>query len=359
LTLSPPESIRKNPETTVVEMINPLEDPDWDRKVGAFADATIFHSAKWARVLHESYGYTPCFLATREAGSFGSVLPLMDVTSSLTGRRGVSVPFSDFCDPLCSPGHDAGPLVETAIRHAGEKSWQHVEFRTDAGIPQSAPATVRYLTHELELTKGENALWSGLESAARRAIRKARDSGVMVSIGQDEAAMREFFRLHCLTRKRHGVPPQPYAFFSNVRRHLVDQGNATVMLASHRGRTIAAMVFMHFGRRVIYKFGASDVAFQHLRANNLLMWEAIRRYASEGMHELHMGRNETNNPGLRRYKLAWGSSENPLSYHRYSSVARDFIHGSNPQQSWQQSAFRRFPLPVMKIIGSLTYRHMA
>lgn len=340
-------------------MLNPLEDPDWDRKAAAFADATIFHSASWARVLHESYGYTPCFLATREAGGFGSLLPLMDVSSRLTGRRGVSAPFSDFCDPLCRPGHEAAPLVEAAIRHAREKSWRHVEFRTDAGIPQSAPATVRYLTHELDLTKGEDTLWSGLESAARRSIRKARASGVVVSIGEDEAAMREFFRLHCLTRKRHGVPPQPYAFFANIRRHLVDQGNATLMLASHRGRAIAAMVFMHFGRKVIYKFGASDLAFQHLRANNLLMWEAIRRSAAAGMHDLHMGRNETNNQGLRRYKLAWGTNEGTLSYHRHSSEAGDFISGSNPQQGWQHATFRRLPLPMMKIIGSIIYPHMA
>lgn len=340
-------------------MLNPLEDSCWDRKVGAFADATNFHSAGWARVLHETYGYTPCFLATPQGEGFDSLLPLMGVSSRLTGQRGVSLPFTDFCDPLCSPGHDAGPLVEESIRHAGEKSWRHVEFRTTAGIPNSAPATVRYFTHQLDLEKGEDAIWSGLDGAARRSIRKARDAGVVISIGRDEAAMREFFRLHCITRKRHGVPPQPYAFFSNIRRHLADEGAATIMLASHRGRAIAASVFMHSGRRVIFKFGASDLKFQHLRANNLLMWEAIRRYAAEGMQDLHMGRTETDNDGLRRNKLAWGTSEAELSYHRYSPVHGGFISGRNPQQGWQQATFRRLPVPVMKIIGSLVYPHMA
>jgi hypothetical protein len=340
-------------------MLNPLEDSYWDRKVGAFADATAFHSAGWARVLHETYGYTPCFFATPQGVGLGSLLPLMDVSSRFTGQRGVSMPFSDFCDPLCSPGHGAGSLVDAAIQHAAEKSWRHVEFRSRAGIPQSAPATVRYFTHRLDLTMGEDALWFGLDGAARRSIRKARDSGVVVSIAHDEAAMREFFRLHCLTRKRHGVPPQPYAFFSNIRRHLAEEGAATIMLASHRGRTIAAKVLMHSARRVIFKFGASDFAFQHLRANNLLMWEAIRRYAAQGMRDLHMGRNETDNAGLRRYKLTWGTSEGELSYHRYSPAHGDFINGRNPQQGWQHATFRRLPVPVMKIIGSLIYRHMA
>lgn len=339
--------------------LNPLDDPDWDRKVGAFAEATAFHSAGWARVLHETYGYSPCYLATLRDGGFGSLLPLMDVSSMFTGRRGVSVPFTDFCDPLCVPGHDAEPLVEAAIRQAAEKSWRYVEFRTGCGIPRSAPATVSYFTHQLDLTKGEDTLWSGLEGAARRSIRKARTSGVVVSIGRDEAAMREFFRLHCLTRKRHGVPPQPYAFFSNIRRHLADDGTATIMLASHRGRTIAAAVFLHFGRRLIYKFGASDLAFQHLRANHLLMWEAIRRHAAEGMHDLHMGRTETDNEGLRRYKLTWGTTEKNLSYHRHSPTHGNFINGRNPQRGWQNSAFHILPAPVMKIVGSLIYRHMA
>jgi lipid II:glycine glycyltransferase (peptidoglycan interpeptide bridge formation enzyme) len=250
-------------------------------------------------------------------------------------------------------------LVEAAIRHAAEKSWRYIEFRTDCGIPSSAPATVSYYTHQLDLSKGEDALWSGLEGAARRSIRKARDQGVVVSTGHDETAMREFFRLHCLTRKRHGVPPQPYAFFSNIRRYLLEEGAATMMLASHRGRNIAATIFLHFGRRVIFKFGASDLAFQHLRANNLLMWEAIRRYAAEGMRDLHMGRNETDNEGLRRYKLAWGSTEGELSYHRHSPAHGNFVNGRNPQQGWQNAAFHKLPVPVMKLIGSLIYRHMA
>jgi hypothetical protein len=359
LTATAPESAHAAPETTGVVRLNPLEDPSWDLKIGAFANATGFHSAGWCRVLHETYGYTPCFLATPQAGGFGSVLPLMDVSSRLTGKRGVSLPFTDFCDPLCQPGQDARPLVESAIQLAKEKSWRHAEFRSSAGIPTSAPVTERFFVHQLDLSRGEEVLWSGLDGAARRSIRKAKDEGVTVSTGNDEAAMREFFRLHCLTRKRHGVPPQPYAFFSNIRRHLADKGAATIMLASHRGRTIAASVFMQFGSTVIFKFGASDLAFQQLRANHLLMWEAIRQHAADGMQRLHMGRSEHDNPGLRRYKLAWGTTEGELTYHRHSPAHGDFICGRNSRRDWQVAGFRRLPVPVMKIIGSLVYPHIA
>jgi len=346
-------------EAAGVATVNPLEDPAWDRRISAFPEATCFHSAGWARVLHESYGYSPCYFVTARAGGFGGMLPVMEVSSRWTGRRGVSLPFTDGCDPLSAPGCDARPLVEAAVQHAGERAWRYVEFRGRGGIPEVAPAGVRYLTHQLELAKDEDFLWAGVDGAARRSVHKARDSGVVISTGRDETAMKQFFRLHCLTRKRHGAPPQPYAFFSNIRRHLMEPGLATVFLASHRGKAVAAAVFMHFGSRAIFKFGASDLASQHLRANNLLMWEAIRRMAADGMRDLHMGRSETDNPGLRRFKLAWGTTENEFIYHRYSPGEGKFVAGQNPQQGWHHAVFRRIPLPVSRLIGSLVYPHMA
>jgi len=39
----------------------------------------------------------------------------------------------------------------------------------------------------------------------------------------------------------------------------------------------------------MYKFGASDSGFQHLRPNNLVMWEGIRHCAERGCERLHFG----------------------------------------------------------------------
>ena len=339
---------------------NPLEDSSWDAKLSVMPGATCFHSAGWMRVLHESYGYAPYCFASMKPEGFDTLLPMMEVSSILTGRRGVSLPFTDFCEVLAASGNDLQPLVEHSLNHAQEHSWKHVEFRGSAGLSASAAASARHLSHRLDLGKEPDELWRGLSSAARRSIRKARDSGVVVSIGHDEAAMREFFRLHCLTRKRHGVPPQPYAFFSNIGRYLAGQGLATIFLASGRdGRAIAAALFLYFGKHVIYKFGASDMAFQDLRANHLLMWQAIERFSGEGMGELHMGRTEIGHTGLRRYKLAWGAREEELVYFRYSTQHGEFTTGGSPGSGWSQQIFRRMPVPLSRMIGAFAYRHMA
>ncbi len=347
------------PELAGVVTINPLEDPAWDRKIAILPGATCFHTAAWARVLHDTYGYTPCYLATLGAGEFRSLFPMMGVASRLTGRRGVALPFTDMCAPLCAPGQDEQLLLAAAIGHAAEKSWRYIEFRGCNGIPPGAPVTVRYFIHKLCLRSGEDAVWSGLSGAARRAIRKASRADLTITTGGDEHALKEFFRLHCLTRKRLGVPPQPYAFFSNIRRHLLEHDLGTLFLASHRGKIIGAAIFLHFGTSVMFKFNASDAAFSNLRGNNLLMWDALRRFIAEGRQELHMGRNEIDNPGLRRYKLGWGTTEGELAYHRYVPARGGFESGRNPQQCWHHHAFRHIPVPLSRIIGTVVYPHMA
>lgn len=96
--------------------------------------------------------------------------------------------------------------------------------------------------------------------------------------------------------------------------------------------SIAASIFLHFGGQVMFKYGASDPRHQQLRPNYLVMWEAIRTFAAEGRRDLHMGRNEAYNPGLRRYKLSWGCREGLLGYRRFCPGEGVFSQGKNPQQ---------------------------
>jgi hypothetical protein len=72
-----------------------------------------------------------------------------------------------------------------------------------------------------------------------------------------------------------------------------------------------------------------------------------------------MGRNEPDNPGLRRYKLSWGCREDLLAYRRYCPREGVFTEGKNPQQGWHHAAFRHIPVPLARIIGAAIYPHMA
>jgi hypothetical protein len=122
---------------------------------------------------------------------------------------------------------------------------------------------------------------------------------------------------------------------------------------------VAAAVFFHWGKKAIYKYGASDEAYQHLRANNLVMWEAIKRYARNGFDQLHFGRTSLINEGLRRFKLGWNTEETMIEYVRYDWKEGGFVTAKDEASGWYNRVFRVLPVSVSRLVGSLLYRHVA
>jgi lipid II:glycine glycyltransferase (peptidoglycan interpeptide bridge formation enzyme) len=189
-------------------------------------------------------------------------------------------------------------------------------------------------------------------------VRKAERGGLRIEFSSGEGAMSDYYTLHCLTRQRHGTPPQPFAFFANLRRHVLGGGAGQIVSARHGDRVVASAVFLHRGRHAIYKFGASDDAFQGLRANNLVMWSAIAWYAERGYETFDFGRTDTANEGLRRFKRSWGTAERRVRYFRFDLRRRAFVAG-RPAGGWSARLVRRLPRPIARMIGLALYRHAA
>ena len=157
--------------------------------------------------------------------------------------------------------------------------------------------------------------------------------------------VQTYYALHCQTRRRHGVPPQPFRFFASIHRHLLARGLGWVIQARWRERIVASAIFLQFGRRANYKYGASDKDFQSLRPSTLLMWEAIKWHAAHGFDSLHFGRTSLANEGLRRFKLGFGPREVRLENFRYDFRRQEFVTTPDYAHSPLNSVFRRLPLP--------------
>jgi len=74
-----------------IEIINPIEYPDWDDLLLTSDQSIFFQTSAWARVLCESYNYTPLYFITKENDRLSSLIPVMEVKSFLTGKRGISL----------------------------------------------------------------------------------------------------------------------------------------------------------------------------------------------------------------------------------------------------------------------------
>jgi hypothetical protein len=346
-------------EGVEVRRADPLGDPRWDERLGACPSASFFHSASWARILRNTYGFTPSYFLSEGQGRMESLLPVMEVDSWLTGRRGVSLPFTDECAPIARDSDSFGRLFDAAVSFGRSRRWKYLEIRGGSEFLPRAQASASFYGHSLGLGAGEAQLFSGLDPSVRTAIRKANQSALTFEFSWDLEGVLAYYGLHCASRKRLGAPPQPFRFFAEICREVIEQRRGWVILARRDGVPIAGGVFLHFGRTVIYKFGASDKAFQDLRPNNLVMWEAIKRSAAEGFATFDFGRTSISNEGLRRYKQSWGTIERRINYVKYDLRSDRFVSGGDDSSGWQTRIFKILPSSLSRLIGFVAYKHMA
>ncbi len=340
-----------------LQIINPLTHPGYDDMVLA-AGGSFFHTSFWARVLHDSYGYRPCYLTEIHDGKVATLVPLMEVRSFLTGKRGVSLPFTDYCEPIIAD-QDAGRNILEFLQAYGEREkWKHWELRGGERFWNKTPVSSFYYRHFLKLSTDVDAVFAKLKSSTKRNIEKAIREKVTVTHTNTLEAVKTFYHLHCLTRKKHGVPPQPFHFFQLVYDHIISRGHGQVVLAFHRGNAIAAAVYLHFGNEALYKFGASDSKYLHVRPNDLLMWEAIQWYCRKGYTQFCFGRTEPENEGLRQFKKGWGAEETVIRYFRYSVRNKEFRTEPASSAAISPMIFRRMPIFLATLVGKALYRHV-
>lgn len=340
-----------------LQILNPITYPGWDDLVLSHPEGSFFHASAWAKTLSESYGYLPKYFTVIKENQLAALLPVMEVNSLFTGKRGVSLPFTDLCDPILDPSLPFDHLLDFVVRAGKRAGWRSIELRTGCQfLLQNHPA-ILYLRHELRLEKDEQKLLSTFRDSTRRNIRKAAGEGVKVRMVNTEEGVEGFFRLNSLTRKEHGLPPQPFFFFEKVREHILSKSLGHLFMAEHGGKKIAASVFFHFNGRAYYKYGASDKGAQHLRANNLVMWEAVRWYAANGSESLCMGRTEPGHQGLLQFKSGWGAVPKSLRYFRYDIRKGAFVPSVSKVTGFHNKIFRNMPIPVLNRIGSILYRH--
>jgi hypothetical protein len=341
-----------------LKIINPLKYPGWDDLLLSNQDDCFFHSSSWAKVLCEAYKYEPLYFVMMEDTRLLALVPMMEVKSYLTGCRGVSLPFSDYCEPVAAEKEYFQETMKRLVKHGKKKGWKSIEWRGGEDLLEGSPHSSHYYEHVLNLSQDREKVFSNFHNNTKRNIRKAVWEGVVVKLYRSLESMNEFYRLHCVTRKKHGLPPQPYHYFVKIFEHVVSKNHGWVVLASHDNKNIAGAVFFHFGQKAIYKYGASDETYQHLRANNLIMWKAIKWFSQNGYQNLSFGRTDPENAGLKRFKEGWGTDERIIKYFKYDVVKEAFLHKSPQLTEFQKRIFSKMPRFLLRTTGALLYKHM-
>ena len=283
----------------------------------------------------------------------------MSIKSWLTGNRLVSLPFSDFCEPLIKDQSKADKIFSEIINHFKDEKLKYIEFRaTRKNFPYETDQFRTDLRHILKLDKSETEILKTFSENTKRNIKKAKKAKLILKILNNKTGMDIFFDMNCETRKKHGLPPQPFSFFNSLLENVIIEGLGDILLAEKDGKYIAGAVYLKFGKKLLYKFGASYSEYFDLRGNNFVMWEAIKKYLADGFEEFDFGRTELGHEGLKRFKLGWNTEELSIYTTRYNTEKKEFLPADIKTQGFHNKIFSRSPIFLLKLVGNTLYKHV-
>jgi len=344
---------------SVYEM-DPLRDPRWHEFLERDSRASVFHTPGWLEALRRTYGYEPVVFTTAQPGSaLDNGLVFSRVNSWLTGRRLVSLPFSDHCEPLFNDTSDFGAVVPAVMDEVRRRGLKYIELRPlecRLASQFGASEISEYCIHKIDLRPSTDQLFQGLhKSSVRRYITRTKSESLTYEKGTSRELVDKFYRLFTMTRRRHGLPPSPISWFSNLVDCLGDK--VQIRIVSTATTPVAGVLTLTYKNSIMYKYGGSDGRYNNLGGMPYVFWMLISEAKAAGLQELDLGRSDLTNSGLITFKERLGGKQSPLAYWRLPmSAAR------SSQEGWASKAAKRmFALasdPVRVQVGNVLYRHL-
>jgi len=304
-----------------------------------------------------------CFVLEDRNGDIRAAIPCFVVKSMLTGTRIVSLPFSGCCDPLVDSASDFSLLLDRIIDTLDDLSGSYYELRTFRNADSIKDSRLKvhsyHKTHVLDLRQGFVKIQSEFPRDIIYSHRRALKSAVTIKQVESEQDLKEFYFVNAGTRKRLGLPVQPYRFFKNMWEILYPQSYLDAFLARLNGKTIAGMILFKFGNTVFDSFRASIPKYSAVRPNHLLLWTAIERACLKGYDYFDFGKTTSENQGLLSFKSRWGGDIYDVPYFYYPEI-RGIMSLKHDGLKVRLAKFfgRHIPLPVATTIGRIAYRHL-
>jgi CelD/BcsL family acetyltransferase involved in cellulose biosynthesis len=299
-----------------VRTLDPLQGIRWADFVERHHAASVFHSPAWLKTLQQTYGYEAIVYTTSpDVEPLSNGVVFSRIHSRITGRRIVSVPFADHCQPLVK-WQDECAEIAAAVRAAAASERAHIELRPKTGCHEAAFGMfsgTEYRLHVLNLEIGLTKVFEGFhKSGIQRKIRRARREGVARRAGRSAALLEDFYRLIVLTRQRHGMVPQPLCWFANLIESFREQ---SMIHVAYKGEcAVAGILTLRHRDTLVYKYGGSDTRYHAVGAMPFLFWEIIQEAIDSGIRSFDLGRSDCDNLGLIAFKERLGARSSTIRY---------------------------------------------
>ena len=319
---------------------------DWTL-LDSFADRTVFQTKEWVRFIAETQNATPLLARLSESGKV--VGYFTGLTFSRFGVKVLGSSFPGWTTPYMGFNLAAGASRAEALAAVERAAWDqwkclHMEISDphfSGGEGQALGfATSYYTSYRTDLTKSEEELFQGMESACRRCVRKAEKSGVTIEEAHDLAFADQYYdQLKDVFAKQGLVPTYGVERVRALVRHLEPSGNVLLVRARDaEGKCIATGIFPGFNQIAEFWGNASYRANQNVRPNELIQWYVMRYWKKRGVQIYDWGGEGTYKEkyGCLVHRVPWFIKSRYQLLGKLRDGAQKLYRGKQRLMGWWQ-----------------------
>jgi hypothetical protein len=324
-----------------------FERADW-KHLDCFADRTVFQTREWVHFVAETQNATPVLAQLSENGKL--VGYFTGLTFTRFGIKVLGSSFPGWTTPYMgfnlTPGTSrAEALVALEKVVWGDLKCLHMEVSDPHFSVEEGNAlgfqTSYYISYRTDLTKSEDELFQGMESACRRCVRKAEKSGVTIDEAHDLGFADEYYeQLKDVFAKQGLVPTYDVERVRALVKHMEPTGNVLLLRARDaEGKCIATGIFPGFNKIAEFWGNASIRASQGLRPNELIQWYVMRHWKKRGAQVYDWGGEGTYKEkyGCVLYRVPWFIKSRYEFLGKLREGAKKMYRGKQRLMGWWQS----------------------
>ena len=332
------------------KIINP-EAVDWAR-LDSFADRTVFQTREWLQFVHETQRAKVVLCELSEGGE--TVGYFSGLVFSRLGVKILGSSFPGWTTPYMGFNLITGASRAAALAAIERLAWDslkclHMEvsdpfFAEDDGKENGFDCEF-YTSYRSDLTEPEDKIFSKMDSACRRCVRKAEKSGVTIEEAHDLAFADEYYeQLKDVFAKQGLVPTYPLDRVRALIRNLEPAGRVLLVRARDpQGKCIATGIFPGFNKICEFWGNASFRSSQNLRPNEAIHWYVMRYWKARGVQVYDWGGEGTYKEkyGCVIHRVPWFTKSRFALLSTLRGQARAMFARKQRFQGWLQE--RRKP----------------
>jgi Acetyltransferase (GNAT) domain len=317
------------------------------RQLDSFADRTVFQTREWVRFVAETQAATPVLAQLTDSGQI--VGYFTGLTFTRLGVKVLGSSFPGWTTPYMGFNLVPGASRAEALAAVEQTAWDDLKrMHIEVSDPQFNEAdgealgfkTSHYISYRTDLTKSEEELFQGMDSACRRCVRKAEKSGVVIEEAHDLAFADEYYeQLKDVFAKQGLVPTYDVERVRSLVRNLEPTGNVLLLRARNpEGKCIASGIFPGFNQIVEFWGNASFRAYQGFRPNEFIQWHVMRYWKKRGAQIYDWGGEGTYKEkyGCVPHRVPWFTKSRYDFVSKLRDGAQKMYRGKQRLMGWFQ-----------------------